>query len=136
MIRFATFLYDALRFFIMIFLLLGTLPQLDNSDNYFFSPVLCAVPLALFPLMTFFLWLDREKYKVFAPLYAAGKIVSICAALAIFFSSFREFISVCILLDARKIILNLTIPILVLLDILFLLPVILSMKQARTTLSN
>jgi hypothetical protein len=39
-----------------------------------------AAPSALFPLMALFFWLDSSRYGVYVPLYMAGKIISICAA--------------------------------------------------------
>jgi hypothetical protein len=36
-------------------------------------------PAALFPLMIFFLWFDYSKYRPFAPLYAAGKLIGVIA---------------------------------------------------------
>jgi len=39
--------------------------------------VLFAAPSALFPLMALFIWLDIDRYKVFVPLYLAGKSIGI-----------------------------------------------------------
>ncbi|MDR1148460.1 MAG: hypothetical protein LBK66_07500 [Spirochaetaceae bacterium] len=136
MIRFIIFLYDALRFFIIVFLLLQARTQFDNFDNYFFSPVLCSAPFALFPLMSFFLWFDREKYNAFAQLYIAGKIVGVCAMFTIVFSSLREFMAAYLLLDLRRIAVNIIVPAIAVLDMLFLLPVIFSLKQTHTAPRN
>jgi hypothetical protein len=42
---------------------------------------------ALYPLMSLFLWLKLEDHAPYLPLYAAGKIVAVAAALAWLFIS-------------------------------------------------
>jgi len=36
---------------------------------------------ALFPLMALFLWLDNDRYKVFMPLFTAGKCIGVFSIL-------------------------------------------------------
>ena len=40
-----------------------------------------AAPCALFPLMALFIWLDISRYRVFLPLFTAGKCIGIFALL-------------------------------------------------------
>jgi hypothetical protein len=80
--------------------------------------------------MAFFLWFDENKYRPLAYLYAAGKILSICAVASAVFSSLREFLAVFLIFDTKKILVNSILPCLTLLDILTLAPAILSLKSA------
>ena len=136
MVRFIMFLYDGARFFLLFFLLART--QLNINDNHFVSGALYAAPLALFPLMAFFLWLENKKYKPFAWLYASGKTINICGSIcAIVISAvpginslgIEGFITGFLLLDAKSIFTNLLIPFLALADLIFLIPVIVSFKN-------
>jgi hypothetical protein len=105
-----------------------TAPGLDTGDKHFVSGLLYAAPLALFPLMSFFLWLDREKYGPFAWLYAAGKIISICAVLIYAVPAFGGFLAVFLMLDAEDLFINLIVPFLTLIDFIFLIPLVVSLK--------
>ncbi|MDR0685148.1 MAG: hypothetical protein LBF83_08465 [Spirochaetaceae bacterium] len=127
MLRFITFLYDGSRFFLLFFLLAGT--QFNTKDNYFASGLLYAAPFALFPLMAFFLWLDNKRYRPFAWLYASGKAISICAIVVCVVSGIDGFIAEALLSDAKSIFTNLLVPFLALADFIFLIPVIVSLKN-------
>jgi len=77
-------LYDILRFFVMINLIFpfaqgaqGT-PELNNLLLKTPYPASCA-PSVLFPIICFFLWLDKNTYGSYLYLYAAGKIISVVA---------------------------------------------------------
>jgi hypothetical protein len=131
MLRLVTFLYDAFRFFTLVFLLLPEIRA--NAEGGFFTFILfCAAPLALFPLMTFFLWLDNQKYKVFAYLYAAGKITGVCAASAGVFLLRGDFTVSMLMLAPKKLFVILAAPCFAFLDILFALPVIVSLKNTNS----
>jgi hypothetical protein len=127
MLRFIIFLYDGVRFFLLFFLLAKT--QLNVDDNYFVSGFLYAAPLALFPLMAFFLWLDNKKYRPFAWLYASGKVISVCAIAVSVVSGIDSFITGALLSDAKTVFTNLLIPFLALADFIFLIPVVVSFKN-------
>jgi hypothetical protein len=50
----------------------------------------CAVPNALFPLMTLFLWLDTPNYTGYRPLYISGKCISFVSEAAWFIFSWQD----------------------------------------------
>jgi hypothetical protein len=129
MLRLIMFLYDTARFFALFVLFVALEPQVNPADNYFAGKLLYAAPLALFPLMAFFLWLDREKYSPFVYLYAAGKIISVCAAAVAVISSFRELLTMFLFADAKKIIVNITVPVLTFLDLLFVILLVFSSNR-------
>lgn len=52
-----------------------------------------AAPNALFALMAFFLYIDRERYGAFLPLYLSGKAVFLSALLVWSISSFHAILS-------------------------------------------
>jgi hypothetical protein len=130
MLKFVTFLYDGFRFVALVFLLLPEVRANAEGDLFAFI-LFCSAPLALFPLMAFFLWFDSQKYKVFAYLYAAGKITGVCAAAAGFFSMRGDFTTVMMLPDAKKLLVIMVGPCFAVLDILFALPAIVSLKNTR-----
>ncbi|MDR2445508.1 MAG: hypothetical protein LBD44_06205 [Spirochaetaceae bacterium] len=127
MLRFIIFLYDSVRFFLLFFLLAKA--QFNIQDNYFVSGFLYAAPLALFPLMAFFLWLDNKKYRLFAWLYASGKVISVCAIVVSVVPGIDSFITVFLLSDTKKIFTNLLVPFFALADFIFLIPVVVSFKN-------
>jgi hypothetical protein len=47
-----------------------------------FPQVFYVVPNGLFPLMSFFLWINLEAYKPFIALYMAGKIIAVVSVFA------------------------------------------------------
>jgi hypothetical protein len=126
MLRLMIFLYDMARFFVLFILFLMLEPQVNAVDNYFADKLLYAAPLSLFPLMAFFLWIDYKKYSVFVYLYAAGKIISVCAAAVTITSSFRELFSILLFAGAKKIIINVMVPVLTFIDLLFVILLIFS----------
>jgi Zn-dependent protease with chaperone function len=126
MLGFITFLYDVFRFVVLVFLLLPAEIRFTGSDNYFMPNLLYIAPLTLFPVMAFFMWFDSKKYKVFAYLYTSGKIIGLSAVAAAIFHSRDEFSSIFMLLDSKRALLDLILPCLALLDMLFIVPVILS----------
>jgi hypothetical protein len=75
------------------FLLAGVMLFSAQGDKalYFAS---YATPLALFPIMAFFLWRDAVVYRPFAFLYSAGKLFSVVAIVVwfCFSSDFKNFI--------------------------------------------
>jgi hypothetical protein len=121
MLRLIMFLYDTARFFALFILFVVLEPSINPADNYFAGKLLYAAPLSLFPLMAFFLWLDYKKYAPFVYLYATGKIISICAAAAPVVSSFRELFTMLLFADTKKIIVNIAVPALTFLDLLFVI---------------
>jgi hypothetical protein len=126
MLRLMMFLYDAARFFALFILFVALEPQVNPVDNYFADKLLYAAPLSLFPLMAFFLWLDYKKYSAFLYLYAAGKVISICAAAFSIISSFKELFAILLFAGAKKIIINIMVPVLTFIDLLFVILLIFS----------
>jgi hypothetical protein len=128
MLKFVTFLYEAFRFFALVLLSLPEIRANAEGGVFAFS-LFCAAPLALFPLMAFFLWFDSQKYKVFAYLYAAGKITGVCSAVTGIFLLRGGFTTAMLLLDPKKLFVILAAPCFAFLDIIFALPVIVSLKN-------
>ncbi|MDR0382831.1 MAG: hypothetical protein LBH50_02470 [Spirochaetaceae bacterium] len=131
MLKFVTFLYDAFRFSALMFLLLPEI-RANADSGYFAASLFCASSLALFPLMAFFMWFDSKIYRVFAYLYTAGKIAGICAAVAGIFSLRGDFMAELLLLDSKKFLAVLVAPCFAFLDVIFLIPVLLAFKSARS----
>ena len=80
----AVFLYEIVRLTLLAYYFMILLPSVDSIQW------LAASPGALFPLMALFLWIDARRYKVYLPLYIAGKTVGVCA-LIVFSISAGEF---------------------------------------------
>jgi hypothetical protein len=76
--------------------------------------------------MAFFLWLDCKKYSSFAYLYAAGKLISVVAAAVPVISSFRELFTILLFAGAKKLIINIMVPVLMLIDLLFVILLVFS----------
>jgi len=75
MIRFvkpALFVYECVR---IVFLAVYTLFQ--PSDPAGFPRFIYTAPAVLFPLMALFIWLDISRYRVYLPLFAAGKCIGL-----------------------------------------------------------
>jgi hypothetical protein len=73
------FIYDLIRLAVMVGLLQVFLRGRENSGAGVFPYLPYAAPNALFPLMALFIWVDPETYRVYFPLYMAGKTVGIGA---------------------------------------------------------
>ncbi|MCL2719972.1 MAG: hypothetical protein FWD47_01355 [Treponema sp.] len=67
------FVYECVRFITLTFFLLLIL----RNNPGLFIVVIFAVPLALFPLMALFLWLDTDRFRAYLPLFLAGKCIGI-----------------------------------------------------------
>ena len=63
----------------------------EGADGFFFPYVVYLSSNALFPLMALFVWLRRELYLNYLPLYIAGKIVALVSFYAWEIFTFREF---------------------------------------------
>ncbi|MDR2864641.1 MAG: hypothetical protein LBV68_03410 [Spirochaetaceae bacterium] len=74
--------YDVFRFIVMITILtlFAAVSNANGRSGLQSIPFLVyAAPLAIFPLMAFFLWYDNLSYRPFAFLYIAGKTIGIVA---------------------------------------------------------
>jgi hypothetical protein len=131
MLSFITLLYDVFRFIILALLLLPAEIQFTGLDNYFMPNPLYIAPLTLFPLMAFFMWFDSKKYRVFAYLYTAGKIISLSAVVAAIFYSRDKFSAIFMFLEVKRALFHLILPCLAFLDLLFIVPVIFSLKDVK-----
>ena len=89
------FFYETLRILLLVvFLFVASLEGGSASETVngtFFPYVVYLSSNALFPLMTLFVWLKREEYRNYLPLYIAGKIVALVSFYAWEFFTFREF---------------------------------------------
>jgi hypothetical protein len=74
-LRLILFLYDVARLIVIVGIMtqLGKLSLSDESYPY----LVYASAQALFPIMTWFIYSDAEKYLVYLPLNIAGKSINI-----------------------------------------------------------
>ena len=86
-------MYDVIRMFIMLDLLLTVIPLGEEPRLRWFPSLVYAAPNAIFPLMGFFLLIRPGEYRPFTQLYLAGKTVSLAAALGWFLFSFQALIA-------------------------------------------
>jgi hypothetical protein len=116
--RVCVFIFDLIRFALITSLFIGSQKIGLSSEYVFFFPVsLLLTPTALFPIMMFFLMIDPLKYKSYASLYCAGKIISICAVVAAFVKALYVMLPSLIFWTPNKFILNFSIPFIALMDI-------------------
>jgi hypothetical protein len=66
------FIYECAR--IMI---LAVYTLFQPSDPGGFPRFIYTAPAVLFPLMALFIWLDASRYRVYLPLFAAGKCIGL-----------------------------------------------------------
>jgi hypothetical protein len=78
-LRLTLFIYDLIRLMVMISLLTVFIPLENSGESTVFPILFYAVPNGLFPLMTFFLWIQVVFYKPYIALYMAGKILAVVA---------------------------------------------------------
>jgi hypothetical protein len=79
-LRLVFFIYDFARLVVMTSLLMTFVQSTESQDGGVFPYVFYAVPNGLFPLMSFFLWVDPGAYRPFIPLYMAGKVLAVVSA--------------------------------------------------------
>jgi hypothetical protein len=124
MLRFLTFVYDFGRFIFLVAILQAAGRYERTIDAFFFPLFAYAAPFALFPAMTFFLWINPEKYKSYEHLYSAGKIIFSCAVIAAFVFSLKSILPVVQFWTQKKLLVNLVFPFMVILDIVSVLIII------------
>ncbi|MCL2801802.1 MAG: hypothetical protein FWD28_08615 [Treponema sp.] len=71
-LKYGLFIYECLRILIVIIFLVV---QQNGSGSI--AGISYAASIALFPLMALFICLNTERYKVYLPLFAAGKTIAI-----------------------------------------------------------
>jgi len=105
--------------------------QAENFFGVFPYLVYCA-PAVLFPIMDFFLWLDKQSYRPYLYLYSAGKIISLAALLTWLYLCFdiKVVLSAFALNGFSKSILYFSFPLLCVIDVLSLVIIFLSRKTA------
>ena len=82
------FFYECIRAFILTF-------RLTQPDHPAGLPgLIYAAPGVLFPLMAFFIWIDTSRYRVYLPLYTAGKCVGIFVLSVWLIVTYNRFIPV------------------------------------------
>jgi hypothetical protein len=80
--RLVFFIYDLARLVGMTSLLVTFVQAPSSNDGGVFPYVFYAVPNGLFPLMSFFLWVNLNAYKPFIALYMAGKFLAVISVFA------------------------------------------------------
>ena len=54
-----------------------TILIIQRNEPGLFLKMILAAPMALFPLMSLFIWLDTRRYNAYLPLFTAGKCIGI-----------------------------------------------------------
>ena len=95
------FFYECLRILLLVVFLVIAPPgsgfsvdsgfQDSNAGGAFFPYIVYLSSSALFPIMTLFIWLKREEYRNYLPLYMAGKIIAVVLFYFWAFFTNREF---------------------------------------------
>ena len=78
----ALFIYECTR--ILVIAVYASFLGINQGG---FPLVFFAAPTVLFPLMALFLWLDTPRYRVYLPLFAAGKCIGVFSLLGWFIIS-------------------------------------------------
>jgi hypothetical protein len=85
-LRLAVFIYDCMRLFFLLTLLMiftgnadGNVGMFQGAPAWRFPYMVYAAPNALFPLMSLFLLLRFAESRAFLPLYMTGKLISVAA---------------------------------------------------------
>jgi hypothetical protein len=78
-LRLALLIYDVFRLLVLAVLVALFAGPKDNTLAGVFPYMIYAAPNCLFPLMSLFLFLKFREYRVFLPLYMAGKTVGAAA---------------------------------------------------------
>jgi len=86
------FFYELLRILLLVIFLFTAPLEGENAGGAFFPHVVYLSSNALFPLMALFVWLRREEYRNYLPLYIAGKIVALVSFYAWEIVTFREYV--------------------------------------------
>ena len=83
----AIFVYDCSRLAFLISLLYNYLGTAPDSGNLTIPFIMYAAPNALFPLMSFFLFIRLNLYRSYIPLYITGKALALlCMLVWLFFT--------------------------------------------------
>jgi hypothetical protein len=85
-LRMVLFVYEFFRLIVLlgVFAVLGPLHGISGGGgftNRLFPYVVYVVPNALFPLMTYFVWIRLSLYQSYVPLYIAGKTITLVAVI-------------------------------------------------------
>ncbi|GMO22498.1 MAG: hypothetical protein Ta2B_01540 [Termitinemataceae bacterium] len=138
--KFFVFSYDTIRF-LVFFLVLSVQGKFNlilspsgaseiNDVSLFFLPHYSYVAsIALFPIMSFFLWLDSKKNRVFLSLYIAGKIINACAVITPFAIWITAVMPSVHFWTRSKLLFNLTFPAVIILDLFSILILYYSIKN-------
>jgi hypothetical protein len=97
-LRIMLFVCEFFRLIVLLGVLAVLRPLYEISGgggftNRFFPYVVCVVPNALFPLMTYFLWIRLSLYRSYVPLYIAGKTITLVSLIGWAVFSFRGIIA-------------------------------------------
>jgi hypothetical protein len=97
-LRMLLFVYEFFRLMVLlaVFAVLGPLYEISGGgefSNPLFPYVMYVVPNALFPLMTYFVWIRLFLYQSYIPLYIAGKTIALVAVIGWGVFSFNRIIA-------------------------------------------
>jgi hypothetical protein len=81
-LRLVFFIYDFVRLAVMTSLLVVFIQPASPPGGGVFPYIFYTVPNGLFPLMSFFLWVNLNSYKPFLALYMAGKFLAVVSVFA------------------------------------------------------
>jgi hypothetical protein len=93
-LRAALFIYEFLRLLVLIALFVVVHPLHETAAEGIFPYTVYVVPNALFPLMTYFLWIRLSVYKPYIALYMAGKTIGLVSIIGGCIFSFPALIHV------------------------------------------
>jgi len=71
-LKIGLFTYECIRILLLALILI-----LEGTESGLLVKMIFAAPSALFPLMALFIMLDTKRYKVYLPLFLAGKSIGI-----------------------------------------------------------
>jgi hypothetical protein len=74
--KFLLFIYECINF-----LILAAIIVFHNINQAALPQISFTASTALFPLMSLFIWLDSSRYRVYMPLFTAGKCIGIFSIL-------------------------------------------------------
>jgi len=71
-LKIGLFAYECVRIMLLALILI-----INNTENGLLTRMIFSAPSVLFPLMALFILLNTERYKVYLPLFIAGKCISV-----------------------------------------------------------
>jgi hypothetical protein len=129
MVNFLVFCYDVARFVILT-LYLGLAGNAD-AVSFFFPLYSYITAIALFPIMSFFLWVNTKKNAPFAYLYTAGKTINAIAVIQALVLNINTLLPVMQFWNRTSWIVNSVFPVMILVDVLTIIILLRSAKNVQ-----